>query len=335
MAVQEMKKQISLADVEYSNRKKKTKRDEFLEIMDEIIPWDEWVRLIVPHYPDSGRGRPPRGIETMLRMYLLQNWFNLSDEAVEDSIYDSYAMRNFMKINFFEEQAPDSTTLCKFRTLLNENKLSDAFSDAISSNLEKHGRIMRGGTIVDATIFNAPSSTKNSTGKRDPEMHQTKKGGEWYFGMKLHIGVDAGTGYVHSMEVTAANSSDIGMAHKLLREDDEVMYGDAGYTGIENRKEIKEDELLSKIDYRTNKQKPYRKNTWISGPGIFWNNYFEYQKSRVRSKVEYVFLVIKRIFGCKKARYRGLEKNRCQMQMLVTLANIYMCSRSGGFLRTQ
>jgi len=328
-----MGKNITLTDLEYGNRKKRTKRDEFLEIMNEIIPWDEWVAYIVPYYPNAGRGRPPRGIERMLRMYLLQNWYNLSDEGMEDAIYDSYAMRNFLKLDFSEEQVPDATTLCKFRLLLNENNISKVFFDAIKNTLEKCGRIMHGGTIVDATIFSAPSSTKNSDGKRDKEMHQTQKGGNWYFGMKTHAGVDAGTGYVHSIAMTAANVHDIEMAAKLIREDDEVLYGDAGYTGMEKREEIINDRHLSQIDYRTNKQKPYRKNKWKQGAGTAWNNYFEYQKSRVRCKVEYVFHVVKNIFKFKKVRYKGLAKNSCQMYTLFTLANLYMLATSGGFSR--
>ncbi len=201
--------QMSLSDYEYSNRKKKTKRDEFLEIMDEIIPWDEWVGVILPFYYNSQRGRPPKGVELMLRMYLLQCWFHLSDEGVEDAIYDSYAFRKFMGINFLEQDVPDATTLLHFRHLLEENGLNKLFFDAINRVMVASGHMMKGGTIVDATIIDAPSSTKNAEKKRDPEMHQTKKGGQWRFGMKCHIGVDAGSGLVHTIEVTAANEHDI------------------------------------------------------------------------------------------------------------------------------
>ena len=171
-----MMKQQTISDVEYSARKRKTKREEFLEIMDEIIPWEEWVEYIKPNDPSGKRGRPPKGIEKMLRMYLLQCWFNLSDEGVEDAIYDSYAMRKFVGIDFFEEDAPDATTLLKFRRLLEKNNLNKAFFEAINRVMVESGHIMKGGTIVDATIINAPSSTKNAQKKRDPEMHQTKKG---------------------------------------------------------------------------------------------------------------------------------------------------------------
>ena len=205
-------KQESFSDMEYSCRKKKTKREEFLEVMDEIIPWDEWVEIIRPYYPTGKRGRPPIEIEIMLRMYLLQCWFSLSDEGVEDAIYDSYAMRKFMGINFFEQDVPDATTLLHFRHLLEAHGIGKLFFDAINRCLEQAGRMMRGGSIVDATLISAPSSTKNREKKRDPEMHQTKKGNQWHFGMKCHTGVDAGSGFVHTVEATPANVHDVTVA---------------------------------------------------------------------------------------------------------------------------
>jgi IS5 family transposase len=323
-----MKNQTSFADYEYGNRKRKTKREEFLEAMDHVIQWDEWTELIMPYYPDGKRGRPTRGAEVMLRMYLLQNWFHLSDEGVEDAIYDSYAFRKFMGLNFLEEQAPDATTLCKFRKLLDENGVTKLFFDSMKGFLDKHGKLMHGGTIVDATLVDAPTSTKNAEGKRDPEMHQTKKGNQWYFGERLHIGVDAGSGYIHGAEVTAANVSEREIVLRLVREDDDVVYGDAGYSNMQLREDVKGDAHLSSIDWRTNTQKPYRKNKWESGPGIYWYRYLEYQKSRVRSKVEYPFLVIKRIFGYRKVRYRGIQKNRTQAYTLCALANLFMLAQA-------
>ena len=225
--------QQTFSDIEYANRKRVTKREAFLNMMDEIIPWAEWVELIRPFYPKGEQGRPPRGIELMLRMYLLQVWFNLSDEMVEDSIYDSYAMRRFVGLDFFEKQVPDATTLLKFRHLLEKHQIGEQIFKAINGFLEVNGCMMRGGTILDATILSAPSSTKNASGERDPEMHSTKKGNQWYFGMKAHIGVDAGSGYTHTLEVTAANEHDVTKASELIRQDDEVVYGDAGYHGIE------------------------------------------------------------------------------------------------------
>ena len=323
-----MKFQSSFTDYEYDNRKRLTKREKFLEIMDDLIPWNEWIDLIVPHYPNGKRGRPPRGIDTMLRMILLQDWFNLSDEGLEDAIYDSYSFRKFMGLNFLQEQVPDATTLCKFRALLNENDLAEQIFGHVKKVLDETGKMMHGGTIVDASIIDAPSSTKNKEGKRDPEMHQVKKGNEWYFGERLHIGVDSGTGYIHSVEVTAANVSERDVAARLIREDDRVVYGDSGYSGFEKREEVRNDPHLSEIDWRMTTKKPYRKNEWKSGPGIYWYKYMEYQKSRVRSKVEYPFLVIKRIFGYRKVRYRGIAKNREHAFMLCALANLYMLAQA-------
>lgn len=322
--------QQTFTDIEYSNRKRQTKRDEFLKIMDEIIPWDEWVEYIKPHYYTNKTGRPARGIEPMLRMYLLQSWFNLSDEVVEDTIYDSYAFRTFMKLDFMSEQAPDSTTLCNFRKLLVENNIADAFFNAINRCLEEHGHMMRGGTIVDATIIDAPSSTKNSTHARDPEMHQTKKGNQWHFGMKTHVGVDAGSGYIHSVTATAANAHDITEAHKLIRGDDEVVYGDSGYLGLDKRGEIAKDEHKSQIDYRIARRIGNVRKL-PSGIARDFEKYIEHRKASVRAKVEYAFLLLKRQFGYKKTVYRGIKKNLHRIQILLCSANLLMCGRSGGW----
>ena len=319
----EMKKQQSFADMEYANRKRRTKRDEFLEIMDEVIPWDEWTGLVEPYYPSGKRGRRPRGVEIMLRMYLLANWFTLSDEGVEEAIYDSYAFRKFMGIDFMnEEQVPDATTLCKFRKLLNENGITKLLFDTMKGFMDRHGKIMHGGTIVDA-----PTSTKNAKKERDPEMHSVKKGNEWHFGARMHVGVDAGTGYIHSVAVTAAHVSERDIVPQLVREDDTVLYGDAGYTGLAKRPEFEGDPHLSSLDIRANSRN--RLHWKHTAPGFDWDRYIEYQKSRVRSKVEYVFLVIKRLFGYRKIRYRGIEKNRTHAYMLCACANLYMLAQSG------
>lgn len=320
--------QQSFADIEYANRKRKTKRDEFLEVMEEVIPWDEWTSIVEPYYPKGKRGRPPRGVETMLRMYLLSNWFNLSDEGVEDAIYDSYAFRKFMQVDFLgENQVPDATTLCKFRKLLNENGITKLLFDSIRSFLDRHGKLMHGGTIVDATIIEAPTSTKNADKQRDLEMHQVKKGNEWHFGERIHVGTDAGTGYIHSVEVTAANVSEREVVPQLIREDDEVLYGDAGYTGLAKRPEFKADAHLSSIDYRVNTRN--RLHWPKAAPGFDWDRHIEYQTSRVRSKVEYVFLVIKKIFSYRKVRYRGIEKNRTHAYALCACTNLYMLAGAG------
>ena len=325
-------KRPTLSEIEYARRKRKTKREEFLHIMNEIIPWDEWVAYIVPYYPSGKRGRPPMGIEKMLRMYLLQCWFSLSDEGLEDAIYDSYAMRTFMGINFFDEQGPDATTLLKFRHLLEKHNIGKVFFDAIAKNLERHGCMMRGGTIVDATLISAPSSTKNEKKERDPEMHQTKKGNEWYFGMKCHIGVDAGSGYVHSLETTAANVHDITVAPQLIREEDTVVYGDSGYIGIEKREEVQSSAQLSGKEYRINRR---HKSVQRMPEGwcIDWEKQIERRKSSVRSKVEHPFLIVKRYFGFAKTVYRGLAKNTHRLHMLFASTNLLMCARAGRSLR--
>lgn len=246
--------QLTFSDMEYSNRKKITKREEFLNAMEEIIPWKYWVDLIRPYYFNNQRGRKPIGIETMLRMYLMQIWFNLSDEGIEDSIYDSYAMRSFMHIDFNEQQVPDATTLLKFRHMLEANKLGEKIFADVNNRLDKAGLIMHGGTIVDASLIAAPKSTKNQSGKCDPEMHQTKKCNEWYFGMKVHIGADAGSGYVHTITGTSANMHDVSEAANLIREDDEAVYGGSDYLGAVNQSAIKDDETKSRIEFRVNKR---------------------------------------------------------------------------------
>ena len=323
-----MNHQKTFTDLEYESRKRKTKRDEFLEMMDQIIPWNDWISIIEPYYPSGKRGRPTRGIETMLRMYFLQIWFSLSDEMTEESIYDSHSMRKFMRVSFGEEQTPDATTLLKFRHLLEKNNLCEKLFKDLTERLESNGFMMRGGTIVDATIIKAPSSTKNASGKRDPEMHQTKKGNEWHFGMKAHIGADAGTGLVHSVTATPANAHDITEASKLIREDDEVVYGDAGYLGIEKREEIKNDANKIKIDYRINRRpgalRSARKNIATE-----WDLKIESRKSSVRSKVEHVFRILKRQFGFTKVTYRGISKNLNRLFALFASANVYMLAKSG------
>jgi len=323
-------KQQTFTDLEYEKRKRQTKREKFLKIMNEIIPWEEWIAFIKPFYYNNKVGRPAIEIELMLRMYLLQVWFNLSDEVVEDSIYDSYAFRTFMKLDFASEQAPDATTLCKFRKLLVDNDINKKFFDAINQTLEKCGHLMRGGTIVDATIIDAPTSTKNEDNARDPEMHQTKKGNEWYFGMKAHIGVDAGTGYIHTVTATAANAHDVTEAHKLVRDDDEVVYGDAGYVGLENREEVKNDPQKADIEYRVNQRRSKVKKI-PEGPARDFEMYLEERKSSTRAKVEYAFLLLKRQFGFDKTVYRGIGKNLNRLYMLFCSANLLMCARSGGW----
>ena len=323
--------QQTLSDMEYSYRKKKTKREEFLEIMDEIIPWEEWVSMIRPNYPTGKHGRPPIELELILRMYLLQCWFNLSDPGTEDAIYDSYAMRKFTGIDFMTGSVPDETTLCKFRHLLEEHGLNKLFFEAINRVMEASGHIMKGGTIVDATIIDAPSSTKNTEKKRDPEMHSAKKGNQWRFGMKCHIGVDAGSGLVHTVVTTSANVHDVTVASELIREDDEVVYGDSGYLGVQKRPEVANDEHLSTVDYRIN-LRPGRFPK-VSDNAIDWTRYIEKQKFSVRCKVEHVFRIIKCQFGYRKVRYRGLKKNENRLYAMFACANLFALAIAGRRLR--
>ena len=325
-------KQETFTDMEYSFRKKKTKREEFPEIMDGIIPWDEWVGVIEPYCPKGKRGCPPMGIEKTLGMYLLQIWFSLSGPATEDAIYDSYAMGKFTGINFMTETVPDETTLRKFRPLLEANGLNKLFFDAINRVMVQTGRMMKGGAIVDGTSINAPGSTKNADKARAPEMRRTKKGNEWRFGMKRPIGVDACSGLVHTITVTAANAHDITQAAALIREDDEVVYGDSGCLGIQRRPEVTGDERLSGIDYRINRR-PGRLPR-VSDKAIGRERYIENRRSSVRRKAEHAFRIIKCQFGCKKTVYRGPAKNENRRYALFACANLHSLAIAGRKLST-
>lgn len=321
--------QLTFTDIEYSKRRRPCKLEVFLNQMDAYVPWAALIALIEPFYPKGRRGHPPVGIETMLRMYLLQCWNNLSDVATEENILLNYAFRRFMKINFLEDQVPDATTLLKFRHLLEKHDLAEKIFNAVTQLLEERGVMMRGGTIVDATIIAAPSSTKNEKKERDPEMHSTKKGNQFHFGMKAHIGVDAGSGLVHSATFTPANAHDVTEASKLIRDDDEVVYGDSGYIGLDQREEVKNDAHLSKIEYRINLRpsslRKGKKKQW----GIDWDKEREKQKSSVRSKVEHTFHISKDVFGYRKTVYKGLAKNANRLYILFASANILMCVRAG------
>ena len=317
-----IEEQPSFTDVEYGNRRRVSRREQFLEAMDATIPWDRWVALIEPFYYNGTKGRKPKPIATMLRMYLLQVWFSLSDEGVEDAVYDSYAMRKFMGLDFSVEQVPDATTLLHFRHLLEEHRLGEKLFQAQNEIFEEQGWIMRGGSIVDATIIAAPSSTKNATGTRDPEMHQTKKGSQWYFGMKAHTGVDAGTGYVHSVTATAANIHDLDEAANLVRDDDETVYADAGYQGAAKRPDIVGDEHRSRIQWRIAARKGKLKA--MAGP----DRQEQSRQASVRAKVEHPYLVVKRDFGFTKTRYRGIAKNLNHLHVLFASANWLMRARA-------
>jgi len=314
--------QPSLSEVEYAQRRRVPKREAFLKQMDAVVPWADWVTLIEPHYYNKTRGRRPVPIETMLRMYLLQVWFHLSDEGVEDQINDSFAMRQFMGLDFGIQQVPDATTLLHFRHLLEKHQLAEAMFASLNGRLEADGLIMRGGSIVDATIIAAPSSTKNTTGKRDPEMHQTRKGNQWHFGLKAHIGVDAGTGYIHTVTATAANVHDLDQTAHLVRPDDQIVYCDAGYQGIDKRADIITDGHLSTVEWRV----AARKGRLKAMPAA--DQQIESRKASVRAKVEHAFLIVKRDFDLVKVRYRGLAKNLNHLHMAFASANLLMRARA-------
>ena len=317
-----MGRQLTLSDIEYGNRRKKTRRETFLETMDAIIPWERLCSLIKPHYYHNKTGRPAIGIETMLRMYFLQIWFSLSDELTEEGIYDSRAMYEFMRMDFLTGQAPDATTLMKFRHLLEKSEIQKKIQGEIVILLDENGLVMHGGTIVDATIVHAASSTRNSTKSRDPEMKSTKKGKNYHFGMKAHTGVDAGSGVVVKSSYTAANEHDITQAVNNFREDDTSRYGDSGYLGVEKRPEIQELDKENEVLYHICKRPSHRKEK--HSYSLNWEKLIESQKSARRWMVEYPFYIVKQIFGCDRAVYRGIKKNGCRFDMAFASANLYM-----------
>jgi transposase, IS5 family len=298
---------------------KTTRRAQFLADMDRIIPWKELAAAVEPVYPkgsDAG-GRPPISLERMLRIYFLQLWFNLSDPAVEEALYDSVAMRSFAGIDLGAEAAPDETTVCKFRHLLERNKLGKTLLKAVNQYLRENGIKIANGTIVDATIIGAPSSTKNKDGKRDPEMHQARKGQQWYFGMKAHVGVDSKSKLIHTILVSAANVSDVDALPHLLHGHETRVWGDQGYQG---QTAVIRAQAPRAKDF-TNRR--YRGGGWFNEAEKAKNR----SKSQVRAKVEHSIGVIKRIFGFSKTRYRGLAKNLHRLEVSAALANLYLVRR--------
>jgi IS5 family transposase len=315
--------QASFSDLEYAAKKRVTRRDRFLREIEAVTPWFALVAEIEPFYPKGeGRGRPPIGVRRMLRMYIAQQCFGLSDEGIEDAIYDSQAIRGFIGIDLNRETAPDATTLLKFRRLLEENNLTERIFTAINTVLAAKGLLLKEGTVVDATIIEAPSSTKNKDGTRDSEMHQTKKGNQWHFGIKAHIGVDADSGLTHTLVTTAANVSDITQAHALLHGDETTAFGDAGYQGVERRQENEKSAVTWHVALR-----PGKRRTLPDTKTGRLREQLEKLKASVRAKVEHPFHVVKNIFGHKKARYRGLAKNTAQLHTLFGLANLMIAKR--------
>jgi IS5 family transposase len=291
-----------------------TRRDEFLSTMDRIVPWAELCAVVEPHYPKAGNGRPPVGLERMLRMHFVQHWFNLADEACEEALLDSVALRRFVGIDLGRERVPDGTTLLKFRRLLERHKLGAALFATVGKVLQAKGMKVGTGTIVDATIIAAPPSTKNAAGQRDPEMHQTRKGKQWHFGMKLHIGVDSKTGLAHSAVVTAANIHDKHPLPQLMHGGEQEVYGDSAYASQQKLIASKAPQAADRTNQRVRS----------SGVAADLERIVNRIKSKVRSRVEHVFAVVKRQFGFAKVRYRGLEKNATRAFVALGLANIYL-----------
>ncbi len=323
--------QMSFSDAEYASKKKLTRRDRFLAEIEAITPWSALVAAIEPVYPKGdGRGRPPIGIARMLRMYVAQQCFGLSDEGIEDAIYDSQAIRNFVGIDLNRESAPDATTLLKFRRLLEKHNLTRRIFDEINAHLASKGLMMREGTIVDATLIAAPPSTKNRDENRDPEMHQSKKGKTWHFGMKAHIGVDAKTGLAHTLVTTAGNVSDVTQAHKLLHGDETMVFGDAGYQGADKRPENADKAVTWHIAMKRSVRKALKKN-----PLGRVKEKLEKAKASVRAKVEHPFHVLKNLFHHRKTRYRGLAKNTTQLFSLFAFANLVLAGRTFGSARAR
>lgn len=315
--------QKSFSELEYAAKKKQTRRDRFLNEIEAMTPWAALVTKITPYYPKGeGRGRPPIGVERMLRMYVAQQCFGLSDEGIEDAVYDSQSIRHFVGIDLNREAAPDATTLLKFRRLLEERDLTASIFAAINAHLAEKGLLLREGTIVDATIIAAPSSTKNRNGERDPEMHQTKKGNQWHFGMKAHIGVDANSGLTHTVVGTAANVSDVTQAQSLLHGEETDVFGDAGYQGVEKREENQGVPVTWHVAMR-----PGKRRALPETPLGELQEQVEHAKASIRAKVEHPFHVVKNLFRHRKTRYRGLGKNTAQLFMLFGLANLVLARR--------
>ena len=326
-----MTMQASFSELEYATKKKVTRRDRFLDEINNVTPWAALVAQIEPFYPKgTGRGRPPIGVARMLRMYIAQQCFGLSDEGIEDAIYDSQAIRQFVGVDLSRESAPDATTLLKFRRLLETHQLTERIFETINALLAAKGLILKEGTVVDATIIAAPSSTKNRSGERDPEMHQTKKGNQWYFGMKAHIGVDAETGIVHTLVTTSANINDVTQAHALLHGEERLAFGDAGYQGVEKREENRGRQVEWEIAMRPGKRKALP-DTRVGR----LQERIEQVKASIRAKVEHPFRIIKNLFGMKKVSYRGLAKNTARLYTLFGLANLLTAKRRLFALNTQ
>ena len=310
--------QVTFSDLEYENKKRKTRREKFLERMDSLIPWEKLEKKIRRHYPKPGRGRRPYPLSVMLRIHCVQLFYNLSDPAMEDMLYEIESVRRFVGLKL-SGPIPDETTILNFRHLLEKHNLGTKLFEAINRHLADHDLMLREGTIVDASIVSAPTSTKNKEKARDPEMHQTKKGNEWHFGMKMHIGVDEALGIVHSLSTTPANVHDIIETANLLHGEEDCVWADAGYQGIHKRSEHEDRKVDWLIALRPSKRRQLSARS-VEGRA-------EKAKASVRAKVEHPFRYVKRMFGYDKVRYRGLAKNTQRISLLLGFTNLLIAER--------
>ena len=314
---------LSFAGLAYENKKKKTRREKFLEEMNEVIPWAELIAVIKEHYPKAGNGRQPMPIERMLRIYFMQQWYALSDPAMEDALYDIESMRRFADIDIESDVIPDETTILNFRHMLEEHDLTKRIFEKTKSYLAEKGLLLREGTIVDATIINAPSSTKNIEKTRDKEMRSTRKGNQYYFGMKAHVGTDTVRGLVHDIVVTDAAVHDAQVMDELVHGEEQAVYGDKAYSNEKKRKEYEARGIKWHVNLR----------------GCRWRQLTEeevatnHEQSRIRAKIEHIFLVVKHLWRYTKVRYKGLYKNAVQVFSLFALANIYLVRRELQMIR--
>ena len=314
--------QMSLAYTGFELVTKRTRKREFLDEMNLVIPWTELLALIAPHAPAGKAGRPPFATEVMLRIHLLQQFFGHSDPAMEEALHDIPLYREFAHLDAGITRLPDESTILRFRHLLEEHGLSQQILAAVNAKLIDRGLMLKTGTVVDATLISAPSSTKNDKGERDPEMHQTKKGNQWHFGMKAHIGVDADSGLVHTVTTTAANAHDITQAAALLHGQEEVVFADSGYRGVHKREEVHAQH--PDVDWQIAMMLSQRKAMDKSKPINALKEQLEKLKASIRAKVEHPFRVIKCQFGHRKVRYRGLAKNTSQLLVMFAMSNLWM-----------
>ena len=313
-------KQISLGGTGFELSSKRTRKREFLEEMNRVVPWSGLVALIEPHAPSAKTGRPPFGVETMLRIHFLQQWFNLSDPAMEEALYDMPLFQQFAGLEIGADRVPDESTILRFRHLLERHDLGVLILETVNVVLKQKGLLLKEGTVVDATLIAAPSSTKNEEGKRDPEMHQTKKGNQWHFGMKAHIGIDADSGLVHQVVGASANVNDVTQAHGLVHGEETNIFADAGYQGADKREETQSIRARWHVALRPGLRRKLDKSKATDA----LIDRLEHVKASIRAKVEHPFRVIKLQFGHTKVRYRGLKKNTAQLHTLFALANLWM-----------